>query len=195
MNYSFMDNFSNMDPTIFSCLLGMVVGMLLEVAAVFMTVYIVKRAGQPKQSVISETKTVAAPVVKTPRPTMVEQPRTSVHVPITFRRETSIRRTPPTPAPAPAPAPAPSPIPATEYEEEEYTEPEEQQEVSVPRSPGRFSTGRYLYYVTGIDEPFRTLKEAVYAFPDEVGKYDVRGPQWAAVAQYVRDNIRREEIK
>ena len=50
---------------------------------------------------------------------------------------------------------------------------------------------RYWYYVSGNKNPFATLLDALTMFPaDEFGER----PEWSKLPQYVRDNIRRDEV-
>lgn len=176
-------------------LAGMAVGLVLELVAVFLTMYMVRRNTPPRQTNVPETRsTTARPVEQLQtrpdtRPTPAVQPYRREPAIVVGRTSSDIRR----------------PAPPTRVERpivERVIEPAVEQvitEESGPTAPALSKAAlsrapQLLYFVTGIEEPYSTLREAVDAFPDEKGKYDSKPVQWSSLPKYVRDNIQRREI-
>ena len=186
-------NLSTIDPMVASCLLGVIVGALLGMIIVFVTINIIRRTGQPKKVAAAVEKPTAVIPTEKPKQEQVKPKPVirPVSAPAISRIDTGIHRT--------APVASADVLGGTERQ----VVPENKEATTAPDLPYplgqstwvRQSPKKFRYYVSGIDAPFDTLKEAIDAFPDEKGRYDgKRSPQWMGVSQYVRDNIRREPI-
>jgi len=201
-----------MDSTGLTFIVGMAVGLFLELVAVYLTMYIVKRnkpqrpAGMPETRIITDRPAeppLARPAIRSApvgqsyrrEPVLSERPQqraadTSPHSSIVVGRTSSDIRRPAPPLRVERPAVERIVEPVVEQVITEELPPAAPalSKAALSRAP------QLLYFVTGIEEPYNTLREAVDAFPDERGRYDDKPVQWSSLPKYVRDNIQRREI-